>query len=257
MSFFINDMLEIGSEVELKAPSGRFVIPAQSDDPVCVVAGGIGITPFLSHLESVATAGTAPRIHLVYANRHSAVHAYRNRIKALQEAIPTLSVINIYNEPADDDVLGVDYDKIGFVGIDDILLTDFETVPQVYLCGPPPMMRAVEDALSARGHPAERVHKEVFVSPVSTKLIPTGPYSVHFAKSGITSEWTDKSGSLLEFGEKLGVSLGSGCRAGQCESCAVRVESGSFQHLLDVAAEEDSRCLTCQAVPTGNLVLDA
>ena len=257
MSSFINDGLEIGTEVELKAPSGRFVIPAQSDDPIAIVAGGIGITPFLSYLETVAAVGTAPRIHLVYANRHSAVHAYGDRIKALQEAIPSLGMVNIYNEPASDDVLGVDYDKSGFVGADDILLAEFETVPQVYLCGPPPMMSAVEDALAARGHPPERVYKEVFVSPVSTKPIPTGPYCVSFAKSGVTAQWTDKSGSLLEFGEKHGLSLDSGCRAGQCESCAVGVESGSFQHLLDVAAEEEGRCLICQAVPTGNLVLDA
>ena len=93
MSSFINRKLKHGTQVEIKAPGGRFIIPIKSDNPIVMVAGGIGVTPFLGQLETMAAIGSAPRVHLVYANRNGAVHAYGKRIAELQKAIPSLTVI--------------------------------------------------------------------------------------------------------------------------------------------------------------------
>jgi len=53
MSSFINQKLKHGAQVEIKAPGGQFILPSESDVPIVMIAGGIGITPFLSQLETV------------------------------------------------------------------------------------------------------------------------------------------------------------------------------------------------------------
>ena len=83
-------------------------------------------------------------------------------------------------------------------------------------------------------------------------------FAVTFARSDRTVRWTKESGTLLTTAESAGLTLPSGCRVGQCESCACPVLSGNAAHL--VAPDEglpDTSVLTCQSVPTSDLVLDA
>lgn len=257
MSSFINQKLKHGAQVEIKAPGGQFILPSESDVPIVMIAGGIGITPFLSQLETVAATGSVPRVHLVYANRNGAVHAYGNRITELKEVIPSLTVVDIYNDPLPSDAEGSTHNKTGFVTADDILLPEFDCEPLIFQCGPPPMMAAVRSALEVCGYPADKIHEEAFASPASSVPIPDGPFTVNFAKSGISAEWTKDKGTLLQFGESLGIKLDSGCRAGQCESCAVGVKEGDYLPLLEVSLKEKHRCLICQVVPRGNITIDA
>lgn len=69
--------------------------------------------------------------------------------------------------------------------------------------------------------------------------------------------WTPAKGPILNLGEGEGISLPSGCRVGQCESCAVPVISGCVRYLNGVESDDPSVCLTCSGVPASNLVLDA
>jgi ferredoxin len=69
--------------------------------------------------------------------------------------------------------------------------------------------------------------------------------------------WTSTKGPILNFAEGEGLSLPSGCRVGECESCAAHIASGCVRYLNGVESEDPSVCLTCSAVPASNLVLDA
>ena len=81
------------------------------------------------------------------------------------------------------------------------------------------------------------------------------PPSVLAARAA--AAWSAADGPLLQFAERLGIDLPSGCRVGQCESCAVRVVSGKVVHLHGTEPDDPDTCLTCQAVPLSDLVLDA
>ncbi|WP_411780267.1 2Fe-2S iron-sulfur cluster-binding protein [Bradyrhizobium sp. UFLA01-814] len=54
----------------------------------------------------------------------------------------------------------------------------------------------------------------------------------------------------------MGIRAPSGCRVGQCESCAVRVLAGSTRQLSGAVPEDSGTVLTCRAVPCSDLVLD-
>ncbi|MCB2130454.1 MAG: molybdopterin-dependent oxidoreductase [Rhodobacteraceae bacterium] len=256
MSGFINQVLTPRTPVELKAPSGTFTMPLTSERPVVLVAGGIGITPFLSYLETAALRGARHPIRLIYANRNSAGHAYRDRIAELARLLPNFEAISIYDNPLPGDEAGRTHDRTGYVRAEDILAGWGKQAPEVYQCGPPPMMAALETALGAAGHPVAQLHKEAFVAPVADKPLPDGPFRVTFANSGKSLEWNRSSGSLLDLAESNGLTMASGCRAGQCESCRVRVIDGKVMHRTELAFDEDGYCLACQAVPETDVTVE-
>lgn len=256
-SSHINLCLAAGDTVWLRAPSGTFVMPLHTGRPLVLLAGGIGITPFVCLLESLASLADPPKILLLYANQNSLAHAFRSRIRALRQTLRGLEVIDFYDRPAECDVPGVDYDIAGRVSADHVPARLLAQRPLVYMCGPAPMMSAFADALAARGVPRSDILREVFRSPERTVAGTGQQFNVVFARSGMSSTWRSADGPLLGFAERLGLALPSGCRVGQCESCAVPIVSGRIRHLHGEDPDDAGVCLACQAVPASDIVLNA
>ena len=257
MSSYIHRALEVGHKVSLGSPGGTFIVPPISRQPVVMFAGGIGITPFLCYLESISHLGDqAPESWLFYANLNSTTHSFRERINGLKQRLPTLRVVNCYSSPVDE-VLGQDFEMQGYLNGDAVDEDLIRRRARFYFCGPEPMMNALTDGLVERGVPPFDIFREAFKSPAKPVLDPSQRFTVEFSRSNHKAEWTAEKGSLLAFGESLGISMPSGCRVGQCESCALKVIAGKVTHLTGHGPEEADMCLTCQAIPTEDLCIDA
>ncbi|WP_334067502.1 molybdopterin-dependent oxidoreductase [Burkholderia cepacia] len=257
MSSYIHGTLKVGDSVLLGAPGGTFVVPPASRQPVVMFAGGIGITPFISYLESIRDqADRAPESRLFYANLNSTTHAFRERIETLKRRLPTLEVVNCYNQPHDE-TPGHDYQMLGYLSADVVDDDLIRRRARFFLCGPEPMMQAIASGLIERGVPPFDIFKEAFRSPSRPTPDPSKQYAVQFARSHRTATWTARDGSLLSFAERLGIALPSGCRVGQCESCAVKVMSGEVTHLSGHGPDEPDMCLACQAIPATDVSIDA
>jgi len=248
------------SKVQIMAPKGRFTLPLEGSEPIIMIAGGIGITPFLGYLETLAALNKQRRLHLVHISRNAASHAYGKRIRKLLKKNAAASQRIFYTRPCDSDQLGVDYDRQGRFTIEDLLPPDMvREQALIFHCGPPAMMRSVEQMLDGCGVPDDHIFSEAFglnVTSIQTADLPQGPFTISFSRSGMQMEWCASNGSLLDMAEKAGLALNSGCRAGQCESCAVNIVKGRVRHLEE--EEENSEfCLTCCAIPLSDLVLDA
>jgi len=257
MSGHIHRKLQIGDIVDLKAPSGNFILPRVSPQPLILLAGGIGITPFISLLETLPD-GDPLEIWLYNANQNSRTHAFQRHILEHSTRLPNLTVVNHYNCPLSTDRLGLDYhsqDRITASVVGDDLLV---RRARAYLCGPPAMMDSFAQGLIARGMPSFDIFREVFRSPAGPLPDDGKTYSVTFCQSRPEQAlWSAMEGPLLRFAESLGLSLPNGCRVGQCESCAVRLVSGRVRHIHGVEPDDPSVCLTCQAIPIEDVVLDA
>lgn len=254
VSGHIHRALQVGDSVRVKAPGGVFVIPEHTRQPVVLFAGGIGITPFISYLETLVGAGQPPNVHLFYANRSRLTHAYHERIEQLLNVLPTLAVCNFYDEPP---LVGSHDVRVGRMTADVVTDELIRARARFFFCGPEPMMASITDQLVLRGVPPFDIFKEAFRSPSTPNLADDRKFLVHFKRSGKVAEWSAASGSLLSLGESNQVQLASGCRVGQCESCAVRVVSGSVAHMAGDGPEEAGMCFACQAVPTSEVELDA
>ena len=81
---------------------------------------------------------------------------------------------------------------------------------------------------------------------------------VQFRRSGRTLVWDGQDASLLDFAERHGIAVESGCRSGSCGSCETAIVSGTVRYAVkpdhDVAP---GRCLLCVGTPGSALVLDA
>ncbi|NPC56910.1 molybdopterin-dependent oxidoreductase [Caenimonas soli] len=258
VSGFLHHALKVGDLVELTKPSGSFVLPRDCAQPVVMIAGGIGITPFMSLLETLLQQRETPELMLYYANQNGRLHAFRQRITELAGRLPRLRVVNHYSAPLPQDRLGLDYDSAELIAADAIDRLLIERRARFYLCGPQPMMDALRAGLMQRGVPAFDIFSEAFRSPAAMPADGLKQCKVTFSKSGGSeAHWTPAHGTLLQLGESLGVAMPSGCRVGQCESCAVRIVSGRVTHLSGAEPEDPAMCLACQAVPLGDIVLDA
>jgi ferredoxin len=87
---------------------------------------------------------------------------------------------------------------------------------------------------------------------------PAPAVEVKFRRSGRTLAWDGRDASLLDFAERHGVEVESGCRSGGCGACQTRVVSGTVRY----AHEPDhdtapGHCLMCVGKPSSALVLDA
>jgi ferredoxin-NADP reductase len=255
MSSAIHERLSIGSAVEIKAPSGKFCLPPMADRPMVLVAGGIGITPFMAYLETMAMVQRPPRIHLVYANRALNSEAFCQRLAELQRLIPSLTVTKFFSTL---DAAAPTRAPRRISAAADILLEEFTDPPLVFFCGPPSMTASLRRALADAGHPREFVFEEAFTaSQVDVSQLPSGPFSVTFSNSGKTVTWDRTRGSLLELAEAEGVKITNGCRAGQCESCALDVLDGKFLYRTALDQDDEDHCLACQAIPASDLVVAA
>ncbi|MEY9874252.1 anaerobic selenocysteine-containing dehydrogenase/ferredoxin-NADP reductase [Streptacidiphilus sp. MAP12-33] len=238
----------VGDTLHLTSPAGTFALPTAHDRPLVLLAGGIGVTPFLGLLTTLAARPErAPEVVLHYGVADPGDHPFRERLRDLGRRLPQVRVVTRYA------------DREGFVTAADVDPSLIDRRARFYLCGPEPMLRSLTDGLIARGVPRFEIFSERFRPARRPVTLPDDArFSVRFARSGIERTWTPADGTLLDLGERAGVPLRSGCRVGQCESCACALIKGEVTHLVDPSEElPQGEALTCQSVPASDLVVDA
>lgn len=247
-----------GDRLTLEAPRGTFTPPLGGNRPVLLFAAGIGITPFVGYLDALAATPACerpPGVHLVHMSRDGRGRSFGPHLRGLVRTMPGVLCTDVFTQPTGDDVSGRDYDRTGRSAL---LAPDLPFPgqrPLAYLCGPSGFVEDVRALLRAAGVPDFDVSTEVFVSTVEVPP-DLAPRSVRLRRSDVAFPWFPASGTLLDAADAAGIRLPSGCRAGQCENCCLRVVSGEVAH-LSAYDGPPTHCLTCRAVPLSDLVIEA
>ncbi|CDX17469.1 Anaerobic dehydrogenase, typically selenocysteine-containing [Mesorhizobium sp. ORS 3324] len=253
VSDYLTSVVKEGDVISLKAPAGRFILPLVNEFPVVLIAAGIGITPFLSFLESLTGAPGEPEVTLYYTCRDAQSRPFHARLCHHARRLSNLHVVNYLSRPPGP----VGDSRGGRFAVDEIPESLLLRRPRFYLCAGNEMMDEVTRDLLARKVPKFEIFSERFRAPTRPLTSESVACDIRFFRSGRTLRWQPDSGVLLNFAEKNGEQLPSGCRVGQCESCAVRVLQGRVRHLIEEPELEEGMCLACQAVPLSDLVLEA
>lgn len=167
ISNVLHDNLPEGSELEVSMPYGDFTLDVDSDTPVVLISGGVGITPMLSMLGGVTEHAKTRPVVFVHAVRNSKVHAMKTYLSNIMRENPQVSRAIFYEEITDSDEKDVDYDyegRIELANIEDKVLLPGASY---YLCGPIPFMQTHRKSLEALGVPSTRIHSEVFGAGVA------------------------------------------------------------------------------------------
>jgi ferredoxin-NADP reductase len=150
--------LPVGAEAEVEQPKGSFLLPEDTEQPYVFVAGGIGITVFRCMLRYIAEENLAHRVTLVYSNRDLATTAFLDELLDLERAIPGLQLVLTMTHDSNWDG---ETRRIDAAMLRDHLGDDLGSYTYL-VAGPPKMVEAMEELLSAQGVPEDRVRPERF-----------------------------------------------------------------------------------------------
>lgn len=154
VSRHLHDHIALGDILNLYAPSGNFTL-RNGSHPIALVTGGVGITPAIAMLNSLAGSGRPTRfLHAATKQRH---HAFRNHVEQLVQSHDHIDRCYLYDQAERGDDADV-YGQMNAEVLSQHLLPDGE----VYFLGPLPFMRKVLQLLKEFGVSPQRRHFEFF-----------------------------------------------------------------------------------------------
>ena len=216
-SLFMHERVKPGDAMVVSYPVNLFSLDLRAKKHL-MIAGGIGITPFMAQTAQLAAEGGAFELH--YAFRTEALGTYAD---VLQSRFGRR--VNLYRDDRGE-------------ALPLARLLDGQPLgTHLYVCGPAPMIDWVRAQAADAGWPDETVHFEHFSAPQ-----PGAPFDVTLALSGKTIHVGEQE-SLLEAIEAAGVDPPYLCRGGVCGQCETNVLSsdGIFLHNDHWLSEEDHR----------------
>jgi ferredoxin-NADP reductase len=226
-----HDQVEVGSLLQVRAPSGHFHID-RSDAPVVLIGGGIGITPMLSMLDWLPGGAARARSMAVLRRAQQPRDDHEVPARIPRRAHPNFHLRVCFSDPLAEDVAVRDYQHRSRVDVH-VLRMQLPLKPyHYYICGPTPMMESPGARAGGLGragftHPFRGLRPGLHQAPrrgAGTGIRRDGAagITVNFAKSGKELNW-QPAGSLLDFAEANGIAVNSGCRAGGCGSCQTTI----------------------------------
>lgn len=153
--------IKTGDRIAIQAPYGRFSYALYPDEKdLVLIAGGIGITPFMSMLRHMHDMKADKEVLLLYANNTEEDIVFRQELDAIASAaFPRLRVEHVLSQAAKG--WRGERGRIDRAMIEKHVQKDLKG-RVFYLCGPPPMMTALIAALIDLGVPSRRIRSERF-----------------------------------------------------------------------------------------------
>lgn len=146
----VREELEPGTQVLVRGPYGRFDCTRAGTKQIWL-AGGIGLTPFLSSLRAMQP-GDERQIHLVYAAREEKDAIFLDELKSRARVLQNVTLVPLFS------------DEGNFARVDMMQqkLPDPLDSYDYFMCGPKPMVDGLTKDLKKVGVPRARIHTEAF-----------------------------------------------------------------------------------------------
>ncbi len=268
---YLQQHVRVGDALDVSSPRGSFILQS-GERPLVLLSAGIGATPVLAMLYTLAEARSTRQVLWLHATRDRQHHPFGAEIRRLMLALTHARSYVCYSRPGSGDKVGEDFDATGHLSRS---VFDEVGVPReadVYLCGPVRFMAEMKETLATLGVAPERIHVEIFngSAPKTPGVVgaatrpphppaddgSTGPL-VSFARSGIAAHWKPSYQSILELAEACDVPVRWSCRTGVCHSCESGLVSGAVAYGPEPLDEPaDGNVLVCCSQPNSDVVLD-
>lgn len=237
VSNYLNEKIQVGATLSVLGPSGNFVVgpsraPSDSVRQLLFIAGGSGITPVFSMIQSLLGTDDSLRVTLVYGNLNNESIIFRDKLDTLALNHPErLSLRHVLEEGAS----AMDAPSTRTGRLDRSTLESLwnelalPSHTECFLCGPEGMMEAAREMLLAAGVDRTAIREEKFSSPQKSsgeQAVQT-EYQATFMVRGKPRLVTIKPGKyLLESGIEAGLDLPFSCTMGGCGACKSKLSKG-------------------------------
>ena len=268
MSRFILDNWKFGTEVEVSAPEGHFDYqPLRDAKKVVCLAGGSGITPFVSMANAIADGDEDFEMTLLYGSRNKDVIIFKDELDAITKKCDKVKVVHVLSDK-DTDVSGDGFEA-GFITAELIkkYAPDNEAY-SVFICGPQQMYDFLDKELEKLNLEKKFIRHEMFGefhNPSTQSDYPAGvPETVNITVTiqDMTTTVTGSSNdSVMQILEKNKISVPARCRSGECGFCHSHLLSGKVyvpDHLeYRRLADHKFGCIhPCCSFPLTDLIIE-
>lgn len=232
VSEYLNKTAKTGDRFMITEPSGEFHYETLRDSSrIICIAGGSGITPFVSMAGSLAEGDEPYSMTLFYGARTLAQLAYKTELDALAAKCDKLKVIYVLS---DDEQPGCEK---GFISA--ALMKKYTAIEEssFFLCGPQAMYDFVGKELEPFHLPKKALrHDATCCKNLSMEKAQTFTLTVHI-RDDVYEIPAKENETLLTSMERAGLNAPNKCRAGGCGFCHSKWISGKFR----IAEDRDGR----------------
>ena len=228
-STYILDNWQVGSEITMSGPLGQFYYERLRDAKnVVALAGGSGITPFLSMARAIVEGIEDFNLTILYGSKTSEDILLAKQLKECEEkANGKIKVINVLS---DEEKAGFEHGFITAELIKKYAKDDYS----IFVCGPKAMYKFLETELVKLDLPRRRIRQELageYGDPTNDEKYPKDKankeYKLKVYFRDEVKEITCKAEStLMRAIEEAGIKVTTDCRSGQCGWCHSRLISG-------------------------------
>ena len=256
--YILKDLKE-GDSVLVSGPEGRFYHdPLRDSLNVVAVAGGSGITPFLSMAYAIRDGLENFNLTILYGSRTEESILFRNELESITEETDKVQVVHVLSDEQKPDF------EHGFITADLIRKYAPEDY-SLFICGPQALYSFMESEVSELNLPVRRVRREIIgvsgnmvAGPCEEEVFHTitvhqGPYRFEIKASS--------KETVLVAMERAGITAPARCRSGECGWCRSKLLSGSvfipsendFRRRKDKDTDHIHPCVT---FPCSNLEIE-
>ncbi len=260
VSSYLLEDAKIGDSFQSTSPSGQFYHNSLfHGDKLVLIAGGSGITPFMSMIRELTDKDINRQVHLIYGSRIEDDIVFKEELKERSKGHQNLTVSTVISDPSQG------YSGVtGFITADLIKELVKDTSDKMfYVCGPEVMYTFVLAELAKLKIPKRRIRVEVFGPPSDVTKQPAWPENITkdtFFQISLKNGLTLKARAcepLMNSLERFKITLTTSCRSGECSLCRTKLLSGKVFHPNGVKLRKSDRAFgyihPCMAYPLEDL----
>ncbi len=240
VSPYIFDNVKVGDILEATEPMGNlYYNPIFHGKDLVFIAGGCGITPFVSMLRNFSERLIPIKIALIFGCLTKKDILFWEELESLQTRRANIKINYVLSEP-EPEWTG----ECGFM-TKNIILKNIGSIQRkyFYVVGNIAMYEFIQEELAALGVPQHRVKYEAYGVPDDVTLIMGWPneidssskvqIKVEYLRSGektikeFEAPCVEPLLNSLEREMGLALQINSGCRSGECGLCRTKLLSGS------------------------------
>jgi glycine betaine catabolism B len=229
VSNYLLDRVSVGNTLACSGPAGNFYVnPLVHDATIVAIAGGSGVTPFMSMIRRAVDYADGRTIFLFYGNRDMDDVIFHDELTRIAHANKNIRYVPVIENPPKGYT-----GRTGYISAD-VIKAEIGDVSKktFFLCGPQAMYDFCLPELDKLGVPKRKIRREMYGAPTAVTGHPGWPASV---KEGDTVSVTVRGGktvtapattTLLTTLEKNGITVPFLCRSGECSMCRVKLLKG-------------------------------
>ncbi|GAA2926236.1 phenylacetate-CoA oxygenase/reductase subunit PaaK [Streptomyces erythrogriseus] len=251
--------IDLGDELEVMTPAGRFTLPP-APGLYAAVVGGSGITPVLSIASTLLAREPEARFCLIRSDRTTASTMFLEEVADLKDRFPDrFQLVTALSR--EEQQAGLPSGRLDRERLSSLLpaLLPVDRVDGWFLCGPYGLVEGAARALRGLGVARSRVHQEIFHvasgPSVSTGASAAPAHSTVTARlDGRGGTWPVQAGeSLLDTVLRNRPDAPYACKGGVCGTCRAFLVSGEVRMDRNFALESEETeagyVLACQSHP--------